>query len=665
MLNKRNLYILIAIVSFAVYYNSLNNSFVFDDESVVQTNPSIQTLSNIPKFFTADEGFHKVIGKYYRPLVSTLYAVDYAIWGLDPYGFHLTNVLIHVISCLLLLAILLKLFGDYKFGLLSALIGALIFAVHPVHTEAVSWISGRTDSLVTLFFFASFLMYINFTEDESRKKWLYLSLMFYVLGLLSKEMIVTMSVFILLYDFVYRKKNVEYLKQNIAAYAYFTAITLIFVLVRYLLLKDIPDRTTYFYFYGKDFGTAFFTMLKTIPLYFKLLLYPVNLLYHYSGTIPDSHSLLDVKVVLSVIFMAVLLLLSVYFYKKHSIKSFCILFFFVSLLPVLNIIPTMNFMAERFLYMTSFALSLIITYIIVTYVNEKNKNFVFSLFIIIAVIFSFLTFNRNKDWKDNDTLYSTADGVDGSVLLVNAGNIYANKKNYDEAEKRYRKAIEIRDNSVLAHHNLGLIFLLKGNIDSAEIQIKKGLEIDSLAPDGYFQLSNIYERKGRIDEAVKMLEKLQIVAPNYRNSGDILLSLKQNLLSPKGIGPDSLKQKDESLNQIQILEKRSFEYYRENNYKEAINDLTELVRISPAGKSGYYNNIALCYEGLKDNVKSKEFYIKALNADGNNVNALGGMAEIFLKENNKQKAIENYKKILNINPSDENARIKIDSLTKN
>ena len=151
--NKKLLYLVIAIVSFLVYYNALNNDFVFDDESVVQNNQSILTLANIPKFFTAEEGFHKVIGRYYRPVVSSLYAVDYAIWGMNPFGFHLTNVIIHVIASLLLLMVLMKLFGDYKNGLLAALIGALIFAVHPIHTEAVSWISGRTDSLATLFFF--------------------------------------------------------------------------------------------------------------------------------------------------------------------------------------------------------------------------------------------------------------------------------------------------------------------------------------------------------------------------------------------------------------------------------------------------------------------------------------------------------------------------------
>lgn len=660
MLNRKLLYILVGIVSFAVYYNSLKNSFVFDDESVIQTNPSIQSLSNIPKFFTADEGFHKVIGKYYRPLTSTLYTVDYAIWGLDPYGFHLTNILIHVISCLLLLSVLLKMFGEYENGLLAAMIGALIFAVHPVHTEAVSWISGRTDSLVTLFFFASFQFYLKYTGEENGKTALWLSLLFYVLGLLSKEMIVTMPVILLLYDFVYREKDFGYIKKNILAYVLFAAVTVIFMGIRYMLLKDIPDRTTYLYFYGKDGATALFTMLKTIPVYLKLLIYPVNLLYHYNGTIPDSSSLADAKVIGALVFILVLAGLSVYFFRKQSVFSFAILFFFVSLLPVMNIVPTMNFMAERFLYMTSFALSVLISFVIVQYVNARNIRAVVPLFLVITFIFTYLTYNRNEDWKDNDTLYSKADGIDGSVLLVNAGNIYANKKNYDEAEKRYRRAIELRDNSVLAHHNLGLIFLLKNKIDSAEIKFKKGLEIDSLSPDGYFQLSNIYQQQGRIDEAVKMLEKLQTFAPNYRNSAEILAMLKQNGMNMTA--PGNLMSKDLVMNQREVLEKRSFSLYQQQKYEEAIKDLTELIELNKDGRSGYYNNIAICYDGMKNISKAKEYYQKALDLDPKNVNALGGMAYAYLRENQKSKAVEYYKKVLEINPGDENAKNKLDSL---
>ncbi len=660
MLNRKFLYIIIGIVSFAVYYNSLKNSFVFDDESVIQTNPSIQSLSNIPKFFTADEGFHKVIGKYYRPLTSTLYTVDYALWGLDPYGFHLTNVLIHVISCLLLLSVLLKLFGNYENGLPAALIGALIFAVHPIHTEAVSWISGRTDSLVTLFFFASFLFYIRYAGEEKGKAALWLSLLFYVLGLLSKEMIVTMPVILLLYDFVFRKKDFGYFKKNFLAYSLFAAVTVAFMALRYLLLKDIPDRTTYLYFYGKDGATAFFTMLKTVPVYLKLLIYPVNLLYHYNGTIPDSSSLADVKVIGASVFILVLIGLSVYFFRRQSVYSFAILFFFVSLLPVMNIVPTMNFMAERFLYLTSFALSVLISFVTVTYVNRKNIRFVVPLFLAIAFIFAYFTYNRNEDWKDNDTLYSKADGIDGSVLLVNAGNIYANKKNFDEAEKRYRRAIEIRDNSVLAHHNLGLIFLLKNKIDSAEIKFKKGLEIDSLALDGYFQLSNIYQQQGKTDEAIRMLEKLQTISPNYRNTAEMLAMLKMNGTNMNV--PGNKMSADLVMNQREVLEKRSFSLYQQQKYEEAIKDLTELVELNKDGRSGYYNNIAICYDGLNNLQKAKEFYQKALDLDPKNVNALGGMAYVYLREKDRNKAISYYRKVLEINPSDENARNKLDSL---
>jgi tetratricopeptide (TPR) repeat protein len=265
---------------------------------------------------------------------------------------------------------------------------------------------------------------------------------------------------------------------------------------------------------------------------------------------------------------------------------------------------------------------------------------------------------RNTEWKNNETLYMTADGKDGSVLLVNAGNMYANKKNYDEAEKRYRRAIEIRDNSVLAHHNLGLIFLLKGNLDSAEIKFKKGISIDSLAPDGYFQMSNIYQQKGMIPEAISALEKLQKIVPNYRESKNILDMLKSNPGGVQNNIPDAVN------NQQAILEKRSFQFYQDGKFEEAIKDLNEVIKLNPSAQSGYFNNMAMCYLGLNKNDKARECFNKAIENDAKNINAYGGLAELFLKENNTQKAKEMYSKILSINPQDQNAKLKLDSLNR-
>ncbi len=657
-MNRKLLYIIVALAAFFVYYNSLNNDFVFDDESVVQNNQSITDISNIPKFFTAEVGFHKVIGRYYRPVVSTLYAVDYALWGINPFGFHLTNVIIHTIASFLLLLILLKMFGEFKHGLFSALIGALIFAVHPVHTEAVSWISGRTDSLAAMFFFLSFFFYMKYSDEEKSGFNLVIALLAYLLGLLSKEMIVTMPVLIFIYDYFFRKKDLRWFRENLLPYSLYVALTVVFIGLRYYLLKDIVDRTTYMYFYGEETSTAVFTMLKTLPVYFRLLFVPVNLLYHYNGVMLDSYSILDIKVLLSLLFILVMLGTSVYLRKKHGEISFTILFFFISLLPVMNIIPTMNFMAERFLYITSFALSVLISYVIIKFVNEKNSGALTVIFVLIAVVFAYLTFQRNSDWKNNDTLYSTADGKDGSVLLVNAGNIYANKKNYAEAEKRYRRAIEIRDNSVLAHHNLGLIYLLRGDLDSAEIKFKKGLAIDSLAPDGYFQLANINQQKGNIPEAIRYLEKLQTVVPDYRQSKSILDMLKSG---SSGIPQDNLPPGVQN-NQLAVFEKRSYQFYQEGRFEDAIKDLNEAIKLNPESSSGYLNNIAMCYLALEKNDKAEEYFIKSIEKDAKNINAYGGLGEIYLKTNSTAKAKDIYTKLLALNPGDVNAKNKLDSL---
>lgn len=654
-------YFIVALFSFLVFYNTLGNDFVFDDESVIQNYPAIRDLSSIPKFFSAEEGFHKVIGNYYRPVVYTTYTIDYSLWGLNPYGFHLTNNIINLIASLFLLAILIRLFIKYKYGLLASLLASLIFSAHPVHTEAVSWVSGRTDSLVTLFFFAAFYFYITYSELKENK-YIIFSFIFYALGLMSKEMIVTFPVIIILFDFLWKKKSIKEIFEGWKLYSLYFGLTVLYLVIRYSLLHSTIERTTYNYFYGKDFMTAVATMLKTIPIYLKLLVFPVGLLYHYNGVLPDSNSFADARVLLSLLLILALLFASVYFYKNKNKISFIILFVFVTLLPVMNIIPTMNFMAERFLYITSFSLVLLIAYLIAKYINKENLKIVVGLSVLVIVIFSILTIKRNSEWKDNNTLYSTAEGVDGSVLLVNCGNIYANNKQFDEAFKRYQRSIEIRYNNVLAHHNLGLIYLIRGNLDSAEIKFKDGLKVDSLSPDGYFQLANVYQQENRIPEAIARLERLQTIIPDYRGSKAILDNLKSGANDSPQLIPRSDMNGKVDAGKIKELEKRSYDFYQQGKYNDAIKDINEMMKINPFGKSGYLNNIALCYEGLGNNDKAKDYYMQAVKLDSNNINALSGMAGNYLKTGDKKKAVEYYNKILIINPNDRNSRRKIDSL---
>ncbi len=393
--NSPNLlyYIIIAAASFVVYINALSNEFVFDDESVVLGDQSITEISNIPKYFTAQEGFHKVIGRYYRPVVSTTYAIDYALWGLKPFGFHLTNIIIHVINSLLFFKLLLLIFAGGKGNLTGAklfavLFGGLIFAVHPIHTEAVTWVSGRTDSLSFTFFTSSFIYYIKYLREQ-KVYFLVLLLLFYVLALLSKEMAITLPVVLILFDIAENKGlSVKLIKERFSVYFILFAASVLYLSLRWFILKDIPQRETYFYFYGKDAFTSLLTMLQTLPLYFRLLIVPIGLLYHYNGYLPYVNSITAPDVIIALVFIIVMAAITAYFFRKSPLISFSILLFFAALLPVMNIVPTMNFMAERFLYIPSISLSIVIAVVFIKYYNNKTKPVLISLiFIILGLLF--------------------------------------------------------------------------------------------------------------------------------------------------------------------------------------------------------------------------------------------------------------------------------------
>lgn len=658
-------YLLIAAAAFAVYANSLSNDFVFDDESVVLGDPSITNLSNIPKYFTAQEGFHKVIGRYYRPVVSSTYAVDYAIWDLKPFGFHLTNVLIHIINSLLFLKLLFMVFGidavkTQKPKLFAVIFAGLVFAVHPIHTEAVSWVSGRTDSLSFTFFTASFIYYLKYSADSKTVNYLWV-VFYFILSLLAKEMAITLPVVIVLYDIAVNKGfKWELLRKKIWIYVSLGAVAVIYLYLRWLILKDVPQRETYFYFYGKDALTVFYTMLQTIPLYFRLLVFPVSLLYHYNVYMPYQSSIASVDVIIAIVFVIIMIAAALLIFRKYPLISFSVLFVFVTLLPVMNIVPTMNFMAERFLYIPSAALSITLAVLFVKLYSKSTNTILIAVLSAIVLYYSYLTFERNFDWKDNDSLFLSADGKPGSLTYVNIGNIYANKQEYDKAEELYRKAIALRDETLLANTNLGKIYLIKGNFDSAYYYIYKSHLLDTLSPEPMFALSQLYVNKNKIPEAIWWLEKIQKITPNYLNSAQMLDELKKSQLTEGNIqGFPNVP--NENL-KISALEQDSYQNYQQKNYDKAIEELKELVKLNPLGAAGYYNNIGIsCLEQnkLED---AKKYFELAIEKEKNFSTAYNNLGNVYEQLGNKEKARENYLKAIETDPNNQNARENLNKL---
>lgn len=657
---KQWYYVILVVAAFAVYANSLSNDFVFDDESVVLGDPSIAKISNIPKYFTGEEGFHKVIGRYYRPLVSASYALDYVFYGLKPFGFHLTNVIIHIINCLLFLKFLNLIFRRRSHEFTKAnsefvfliFLSAVIFAVHPIHTEAVSWVSGRTDSLSFTFFIAAFIFYIRYKEIRTNS-YFFLTILAYLLSLLAKEMAITFPVLIFLYDITVNhdghrggSRNISNYKKNIPIYSALILISILYMLLRWFILKDVPQRETYFYFYGKDFITVVATMLQTLPLYFRLLFFPVGLLYHYSGYLPYQNSFLNYNVIVSVLFVIVMVVLAVLLYKKFSLISYSILFFFISLVPVLNIIPTMNFMAERFLYIPSIIVSIVLAEIVLKLdlrgALAIKQSFVSKgLLTIIIVFYSYLTISRNADWKNNDTLFLSAEGKPGTVTYVNIGNIYANKNQTDIAETYYRKAISLRPETLLAQNNLGKVFLVKGIYDSAVFYMTKAHLLDTLSPEPMLSLAQAYSRMGNLPEAVKYLERIQKITPGYMSSDKML---------------EELKTQSQGWNPVAQLENQSYQDYQNKNYEKAVQDLLDLVQLNPQGAAGYYNNIGICYLEQNKLQDAEKYFKLSIEKKNDFPTPYGNLGKVYEIMGDKEKAKENYLKAVALDPNNTEAK---------
>ncbi len=192
-----------------LYFNSLHNEFVFDDTSLVLNNQRIQTLKNIPDILGFTGHFS------YRPLRELSYVLDYQITGLNPVGYHLFNILYHILSSYVVFLIASLLSKDRKVGLITA----LLFVAHPIQTESVTYISGRRDILTSLFYFIGFYSFLRFRESPS-KRYLLLFFVSYFLSILSKEMGVTLPAVVLVYDFLQLSSEktgpgpVEFLEQE-------------------------------------------------------------------------------------------------------------------------------------------------------------------------------------------------------------------------------------------------------------------------------------------------------------------------------------------------------------------------------------------------------------------------------------------------------------------
>jgi protein O-mannosyl-transferase len=340
--NLHTFFVSILLISacFIVYHNSLSNPFIWDDFQLIENNSFIKGWNHIKEIFTTQlfQG-SGAQSNFYRPLQSMTLILDYATWHLNPIGYHLTNIIFHAITTILIFFLLTGLTKDKKIPLFTS----LLFAVHPINTEAITYISGRADPLSAVFFILSFLTYVKYRK--AKKTIFYsISLSSFVLALLSREGCLILPLLLYLYLVVFIDKK----ERESISLVPFLIIGVIYILARLTVLNF--GETTLISHKVVLLNRLMMTA-RAIFIYLSLLILPINL--RMERYLIPPKTIFDPIVFLSLFGIICIFVITFKLYKRSKIVFFAIAWFFLNLLPYSNIIPLNAMMAEHWLYLAS------------------------------------------------------------------------------------------------------------------------------------------------------------------------------------------------------------------------------------------------------------------------------------------------------------------------
>jgi hypothetical protein len=524
-----NPYIILFALVVVVSAPSLKNSFLsYDDAHYIVNNPTLDiSFREIPSLFTKPLGEfpgsqHQSSLLYYRPLLQVLYIFDYALWGKNPVGFHMTNILFHLLSAIFVYRIGLRLFENNK---RLSLFAASLFAVYPVNSEVLHRVA-MNENMYGFFMITSIFYFIG--------KEKYLSWLTFSLALMSKESAVMLpfALFILSID---KEKPWKGLVSLIP----YAVIMIIYLVVRQVVMGSFPETEELQKLFR---GTL--TMAAAFIDYVRLLVMPYPLHVFYPARFYTS--ITQPKVLAAI---SMLMLLSLLAFRLRSDKKmlFLLLSPFVLLVPAIvkvNTFPIrtdLGYIAERLLYVPAMVFSLFISSFVFKTGNEgSGKSYRSAAFTAVIIAFAVITFLSCGRWENDETFYAAlaGDAPHAAVVHYYRGTVLFNLGKFNEAQDEFKASVNsnaslsgnVEDLSNLSgsrigrnrskafdlnrlweyqpafadtHFALGCVLLAQGNIDAAIRKFRVALILNPALPDVHLYLAEAYMKRKEFDNASK------------------------------------------------------------------------------------------------------------------------------------------------------------------
>ena len=671
--------IFISCVGIVVYANTFQCSAHLDDEFYIFKNFAIRNIQDLVS-----------IWNYYPCRFVTFFslALNYHFDGQNVFGYHLFNLGVHLVTAILVWWLTLmtlstpamkastlekNVTGKKPFqksnrnapvlkippqepvisdhaNLIALLVG-LVFVSHPVQTEAVTYIWQRTASMAAMFYLASLCFYVKARLVKSPSLFYYpCSLIFAVTAMFTKEMTITLPLTIFLYEFCFLKPkqglNYKYLIP-------FFFVLFIIPLTVWLLPKSVRLQEMEGVISGFRVNSPwhyFLTQLRVMVTYVRLVFVPIhqNLDYDY----PVYKNLFELPVLGGLLFITAILYGAKRLFSKYRLVSFAIFWFFLTLLPESSVTPLADVIFEHRLYLPLVGYSLFLVSAGYYLLGKRSIKTMGLVLMMIIVCNAVLTYQRNKVWIDEFTLWS--DTVQKSPHKArpynNRGNAYDKMGKITQALSDYNKALEIDPQFHEAYHNRGLIYYNRGDLTQALSDYNKAIEFNPKLVEAYGNRGVIYYKQGDYTKAMadynKTIELNPNVAEAYYNRGAIYD--KANDFSQAVLDYNKAIEIDPKMEKA--YHNRGLDYFAQGDLSQAMSDYSKAIELNP-NFAEVYDSRGLVYYKQNNPVQAIADYNKAIELNPKMAEAYDNRGVIYNNQNNYTKALSDYNKVIELNPN--------------
>ena len=505
-MDRRHNFFFISVIIIAgiiAYSNSFDCSLHFDDAKFFEKIDKIVS-PDIADWFLLFPS---------RPAGTLTFAVNYQLHGLDVWGYHLVNLIIHLINALLIwwltrLTLSTPVMKDAEISRhknIIAFLTGLLFVTHPLATQSVTYIAQRFASLATLFYLLSLILFVQGKLQETKNIRTLLfsgSLISAVLGMLTKEIVFTLPFAILLYDYCFlRTTSLKPARKN-SSLILSLIMLVIFILLFFLLSPSTNPFNTVppgqGYSYSISMKEYFLTQFRVILTYLRLFVLPINQNLDYDY--PLSTGFLQLKTLVSFSLLLAILALGILSFKRYRLISFGIFWFFLTMSVESSIIPiSQNVIFEHRTYLPGFGFFLALTGLFFYFTREQYIKIAVIILLIIASINTFLAYQRNKIWKSEYTLWSDCIKKSPNKARTNNnfGLVLFGEGRILEAIQHYNMAISLTPDYPLPYYNRGKAYAELGQLQLAIDDFTKAIRLQPDFPEAYFNRGNIYLYQGK------------------------------------------------------------------------------------------------------------------------------------------------------------------------